>query len=82
MRIQLNHHELTVLMQPQSGRGGFQSLMRSLQAQALMRGGILILTPHTIERIVRYAFQYNNGGWQLQLRKIFGRTLQPFQAVA
>jgi len=82
MRISLTREELAALSAPQTGRGGFQGLMRGLQKNAAINHGSLILNPKLIERITRYAFQYNNGGWQNRLRAIFGRTLQPFRAAA
>lgn len=82
MRIRLNQDEIHELMQPQVGRGGFQTLMRSMQNNIRTNKGSLILDRVLLEKITRYAFTYRHGGWQIRLRKIFGRTLRPFRQVA
>lgn len=69
-------------MQPQTGRGGFQTLMHGLQQNVRTNNGSILLDRLTLEKIVRYAFGYKNGGWQIKLRKIFGRTLRPLRAAA
>lgn len=82
MRIRLNQQEISELMQEQAGRGGFQTLMRTLQNNVNLNNGSVILNRYNLERIMRYAFNYKNGGWQIKLRKIFGRTLRPLRAAA
>lgn len=37
----------------------------------------LVLDGRDLERIARYAFDYERGGWQGRLTRIFGRTLGP-----
>lgn len=82
MRIRLNQQEISELMQAQTGRGGFQTLVRRLQRNILINQGSVLLDRRTLEKIIRYAFGYRNGGWQIKLRKIFGRTLRPLRAAA
>ncbi len=60
---------------PTAGDGGFQSLMVSLQKRIDRTTGKLKLTPDDLERIPRYAFDYNNGGWENRLKSAFGRML-------
>jgi hypothetical protein len=55
--------------------GGFQSLLVELQNGVNRRNGQLNLSDEQEERIPRYAFDYQNGGWQNRLQSIFSRTL-------
>ena len=48
-----------------NGRGGYQSLLRSLQRSRT--GKFLALDPVTSERVVRYAEKYGDGGFQERL---------------
>ena len=60
--------EVEYLNLPVRGRGGMQSLLRSL---FLTRSGcIQHLTPTQVERIKRYAFKYGGGGFQNRLLSI------------
>lgn len=52
-----------------NGHGGFQSLCRGI-AERMGRGRVLKLEPNEFRRIVRYASDYGEGGFQQRLRKI------------
>jgi hypothetical protein len=52
-----------------NGHGGFQGLARALQEQ-LETSAVLHLTPDEFRRIVRYATDYGDGGYQQKFRKI------------
>lgn len=52
--------------------GGFQSLMVLLQKKLKVE---ITLSADELEKIPRYAFDYNNGGWESRLKKIFSRVL-------
>lgn len=52
-----------------NGQGGFQRLVRKL-AEQLTDSKTLRLSPEEFQRIVRYATEYGDGGYQLRLRKI------------
>lgn len=55
--------------------GGFQSCLVKLQGQCDRSSGKIELDAADLERIPRYAFDYENGGWQNRLMAIFGRVL-------
>lgn len=78
MLIKLNKDEIAELTRQdpsQKSRGGFQGLLVGLQENLEMNRGYILLDKKTHERIVKYAFGYNRGGWQRRLKKIFERTL-------
>lgn len=77
MDIIFNQNEIARLFDPAGtkGRGGFQSLLKSLQSRTDRASGALTLDDKDLRRIPQYAFNYGNGGWEGQLRDIFGRTL-------
>lgn len=78
MMVHLTVAEVAVLdrQRPSTrGRGGWQSLIVSLQERVDRGTGTLALTARDLERIPRYAFDYGNGGWENRLRLIFGRSL-------
>ena len=62
MRMQLTPAQLRKIMRPIRGRGGFQALLRRLQRQ--VEGNILTATDADIERLIRYSFDYGEGGFQ------------------
>ena len=77
-RVQLNPQELEQLFEqdPASrSAGGFQNFLVKLQEKTNRSTGELELTISDLERIARLAFDYRQGGWQNQLRRIFGRVL-------
>lgn len=74
----LNNVEVaTLFLQSPSTKsdGGFQSLLVKLQHQIDVTTGLIILRAKDIERIYRYSFKYNQGGWQDMLLRIFGRVM-------
>lgn len=75
VRVVLNTTEMLLLKKKSKGRGGFQSFLRSLSKRAEKESGILYLSNQDIERIQRYSNNYGSGGYQGQLKQIFGRTL-------
>ena len=75
--ITLNATEAAILNTPDQGQGGFQSLMAKLQNQYDPATGQLPLDDADLERIPRYAFDYENGGWQGRLVGALGRNLGP-----
>ena len=77
-RVQLNRAEIELLFHqdPKSrSAGGFQAFLVNLQRRTDQSTGLLDLTISDREKIARYAFDYQNGGWQSRLVKIFGRIL-------
>ena len=65
MRIVLSNDEVTLLLKPVVGQGGWQSLLRRLQRQ--LEGSVLVLGPADVQKIVRYRERYGSGGWQGRL---------------
>jgi cellulose biosynthesis protein BcsQ/class 3 adenylate cyclase len=77
-RVRLNERELELLFEqdPASrSEGGFQNFLVKLQEKTNRGSGDIDLTISDLERIARLAFDYRQGGWQNQLRRIFGRVL-------
>jgi hypothetical protein len=64
-RVVLSSPEVALLMKPVRGRGGFQTLLRSLQGQ--LQGTVLILPPVLVARVIRYRNRYGAGGFQGRL---------------
>lgn len=64
----LSPDAVEALGRPVVGQGGFQSLLR--QIQALLVSNELTLTPELISRIVRYVQDYGGGGFQNRLDTI------------
>ena len=58
-------------------KGGFQGFMVRLQTQYRQGTKELRLTDKDLEDIPRYAFDYEGGGWEDDLRDIFERHLGP-----
>ena len=74
----LNKLELATLFlqNPKTkSKGGFQSLLVKLQNQANATTGLVVLFARDVERIYRYSYKYNQGGWQDMLMNIFGRVM-------
>jgi hypothetical protein len=84
VRVDLSVAALQALGKPVVGQGGFQSLLRQLQAQ--ISDAALILTPALITKIVRYVKKYGQGGFQGRLDTVLAeleslaRALQPLVA--
>ena len=80
MTVRLNSDEIGELDRQHAstkGNGGWQSLLVTLQTKVDRTTGLLLLDDDDLERISKYAFDYGQGGWEIRLRKIFGRTLGP-----
>lgn len=76
LEIQLTREELQLLtaLDPSArADGGFQQLIIELSEAADRTHRVVSVSRRQIERIVRYATKYGNGGWERQLRNIFGR---------
>jgi hypothetical protein len=73
----LKEQEISLLMKPVKGQGGFQSLMRRLQKQFRTGTSELRIELGDIEQIQHYAFDYEQGGWEDDLLAIFERHLGP-----
>jgi hypothetical protein len=85
IRIELGADALAALRKPIVGEGGFQSLLRTLQAQ-VADANVLVLTPDLTERIARYVHDYGQGGFQGRLESVLeelrklARALLPLAA--
>ena len=66
--VELTPDQVEYLSRPLRGQGGYQSLLARLQSN--MNGTRLRLTRDDCERVVRYATQYGQGGFQERLRSI------------
>ena len=79
MQVVLNAGEMNLILDPVAveGQGGFQGLIESLKRSLDVKTGRIDLTDDHLERIARYAFDYENGGWQDRLVGAFSRTLGP-----
>ncbi len=74
----LNNNEIAELFQQDPATredGGWQQLLVKLQRQTNQASGRIVLHMNDLERILRYAFAYGNGGWEDRLTKIFARHL-------
>ena len=77
MNIILTKDESAVLMQPVEGQGGWQSLLRRLQAAYDPATGVISVADADLDRLRSYCTDYGDGGWQKRVRQVFGRTLGP-----
>lgn len=64
--VQLTTEEAELLRRPIEGEGGFQSLLRDLQAN-LKPDNTMTIPAYRIEPINRYAHEYGGGGFQQRL---------------
>lgn len=64
----LNDEDLEVFSRQINGKGGWQSLLRSLAASR--RGRVQSLSETQYERVARYAMKYGSGGWQDRLLRL------------
>lgn len=74
--------ELTArLVQPVTGAGGWQSLMKDIQAslQPLDGGASLALPATLVQRMIPYATKYGSGGYQGIVRWILCLVLDKYQ---
>ncbi|VYT11892.1 hypothetical protein [Campylobacter ureolyticus] len=60
--VHLSQSALNGINKEVQGSGGFQTLMRKLQKQ--LNGTELHYSDDDLEKIKRYAKEYNNGGYQ------------------
>jgi len=72
---QLNRDEIAELDRHVKGVGGFESLIRRLQKQVNHATAEIKLTDKDLNDIQRYAFDYEQGGFEDRLVFIFGRVL-------
>jgi hypothetical protein len=73
----LNPQEQDCLLKPQKGQGGFQTFMRRLQRVYRRGTQELPITDDDMDQMQRYAFDYEQGGWEDDLVTIFSRHLGP-----
>lgn len=66
--ILLRAESLELLGRPVVGRGGFQSLMRRLQAG--LRGRVLTLSTKDLDALIRHCSGRTLGGFQLRARAL------------
>jgi hypothetical protein len=74
---ELTRDELDELLRPVKGVGGFEGLIRRLQAQVNYATSEIKLNDKDLDDVQRYAFDYKQGGFEHRLLKIFGRVLGP-----
>ncbi len=70
IRIDLTAEGLKRLVRPVSGSGGFQSLIRSIQASVDRGRQCVELRNRQVERIEAYVTKYGRGGFQGQLDEV------------
>ena len=70
MLIKLNQEQINELFKTNQGSGGFQSLMSKLQNNFNERNNTLKVDKDLLKKILKYTFDYQNGGWQDRLEKI------------
>jgi hypothetical protein len=63
MKIQLSPAEIARYSRPVRGRGGFQTLLRRI-AKQISPSGVLTVSEADLEKLLRYSFQYGQGGFQ------------------
>ena len=66
-QIQLTDASLTLFRKPVRGQGGFQGLLRKIQAGINWTTGVLIISEADVGRVIRYAAKYGGGGFQGRL---------------
>jgi hypothetical protein len=72
MRFDLTAEEVAEIQRPVNGQGGFQTVMRGLQAS--LQGQHLELTDAEVGRILRY-LTYRPGGFEGRLAEAFRRNI-------
>lgn len=78
--IDLTPDEAERLSRPILGQGGFQSLLRRLQAQ-LTDDSQMVLGLADVRRIVRYQARYGTGGFQGRLEAVISALSRLAQAL-
>ena len=61
--IQLSPREVAKYTRPVRGQGGFQTLLRRISRQ-INPSGVLTISDSDLEKLIRYSFQYGQGGFQ------------------
>ena len=67
MRVQLTDPTLNRFGRPVRGRGGFQNLLRTITGGIDRATGVLDISERDVERVIRYAAKYGDGGFQGRL---------------
>jgi hypothetical protein len=75
IRIQLNSDEITALMEPINGVGGWQSLFDALQKKFDKATGTVALSAALRARVHHYYQNYGTGGFQNRAKRAFRREL-------
>ena len=75
--LELNADEVKELDRHVKGEGGFESLIRRLQKQVNHATLTLKVTDEDLADIQRYAFDYEQGGFESRLLAILSRVLGP-----
>ena len=78
--IALTPDEAERLSRPIHGQGGFQTLLRRLQAQ-LIDDSQIVLGLADVRRIVRYQARYGTGGFQGRLEAVISALSRLAQAL-
>jgi len=73
MRIQLSPSEVQRYQRPVRGRGGFQTLLRRI-ARNIDSAGVLEITDNDLEKLIRYSFEYGQGGFQERTKRTARRA--------
>ena len=76
--LTLTPAEQSEVMKQINGQGGWQTLFSEMQS-LLQTNGDITLSDELLGRIVRMA-HYTQGGYQLRLRKAFGRSVKAMVA--
>lgn len=71
--VQLTDDEQALLAKPVHGQGGFQSLLKRIQA--CVNGDKLEVDSEMVERLGRYADRYGSGGFQGRIRSLAERVV-------
>ena len=66
-KIELTGASLNRFKRPVRGQGGFQNLLRAIQAGINWTTGVLSISEADGERVIRYAAKYGGGGFQGRL---------------
>ncbi|MDQ2731293.1 MAG: hypothetical protein M3Y56_06515 [Armatimonadota bacterium] len=70
--VKLEPQELEFLTKPVMGQGGFQSLLKRVQAS--IDGELLVLNIPEARRLVQYAQKYGSGGFQGRLARVVNQV--------
>lgn len=73
MKIQLTLKEVERYKQPVKGQGGFQTLLRRI-AKDIDGGGVLEVSEIDLEKLIRYSFEYGQGGFQERTKSTARRS--------